>query len=136
MKKPWYHQNSGCVPPDSYISCIFFRWGITVLSLIIVGYVWEILGREAFWHALPHPWAAPKKPVLNRVKSETLLLSDVFENFIKMCLEISELNPANTYMLLMVEKGTRGGMCTQLIDMQKLIVNKWNTLIKLTNHHT
>ena len=41
-----------------------------------------------------------------------------------MCLEISELNPANTYMLLMVEKGTRGGMCTQLIDMQKLIVNK------------
>ena len=136
VKKLWHQQNSGCVQPDSYIYCIFFRWGITVLSLIIVGYVWEILGRGTFWHALPHLWAAPKKPILNSVNSETLLLSDVFENFIKMCLEISELNPANIYMLLMVEKGTRGGMCTQFIDMQKLIVNIWNILIKLTNHHT
>ena len=30
---------------------------------IIVGYVWQIL-----WRGSPHPWAAPKKPILNRVK--------------------------------------------------------------------
>ena len=70
------------------------------------------------------------------VQSDTLLLADVFENFRNMCLEIYELDP--TYfvsapglawqaclkktgvklelltdidMLLMVEKGTRGGIC-------------------------
>ena len=36
-------------------------------SFIIVRYVWQILGRGPF--ALPsHPWAAPKKHILNRVK--------------------------------------------------------------------
>ena len=36
-------------------------------SFIIVRYVWQVLGRGGF---LPpsHPWAAPKKPILNRVK--------------------------------------------------------------------
>ena len=70
------------------------------------------------------------------VQSDTLLLSDTFENFRNMCLNIYELDP--TYfvsapglawqaclkktgvklelltdidMLLMVEKGTRGGIC-------------------------
>ena len=70
------------------------------------------------------------------VQSDTLLLADVFENFRNMCLEIYELDP--TYfvsapglawqaclkktgvklelltdydMLLMVEKGIRGGIC-------------------------
>ena len=33
---------------------------------MIVGYVWRILGRGA--KKPPHPWAAPKKPILNRVK--------------------------------------------------------------------
>ena len=70
------------------------------------------------------------------VQSDLLLLADVFEKFRNMCLEIYELNPAsfliapglawqavfkNTKvrlvlltdinMLLMVEKGIRGGIC-------------------------
>ena len=70
------------------------------------------------------------------VQSDTLLLTDVFRNFRNKCIEISELNPAhflsapglawqtclkktgvklelltNIDMLLMVEKGTRGGIC-------------------------
>ena len=36
-------------------------------SLIIVGYVWEILARGTFLDSL-HPWAVPKRPILNRVK--------------------------------------------------------------------
>ena len=33
---------------------------------MIVGYVWQILGRGGFC-APPHPWAAPKMSILNRV---------------------------------------------------------------------
>ena len=70
------------------------------------------------------------------VESDTLLLADVFENFRNKCIEIYELDPAhflsalglawqaclkktevklelltNADMLLMVEKGIRGGIC-------------------------
>ena len=70
------------------------------------------------------------------VQSDTLLLSDVFENFRNKCIEISELDPSHFLsapglawqaclrkiglklelltrndMLLMVEKGIRGGTC-------------------------
>ena len=70
------------------------------------------------------------------VQSDTLLLADVFENFRNKCIEIYELDPAHFLsasglawqvclkktevklelltdvdMLLMVEKGIRGGIC-------------------------
>ena len=70
------------------------------------------------------------------VQSDTLLLADVFENFLNMCIKVYELDPAyfltapglawqaclkktdaklelltNFRMLLMVEEGIRGGMC-------------------------
>ena len=70
------------------------------------------------------------------VQSDTLLLADVFENFRNMCIKVYELDPAhfvslrglawqaclkktnielelltNYDMLLMVEKGIRGGIC-------------------------
>ena len=70
------------------------------------------------------------------VKSDTLLLADVFENFRSMCIKVYELDPAHFVslpglawqaclkktnielerltdydMLLMVEKGIRGGIC-------------------------
>ena len=70
------------------------------------------------------------------VKSDTLLLADVFENFRNMCIKVYELDPAhfvslpglawqaclkktnielelltNYNMLLMVEEGIRGGIC-------------------------
>ena len=48
VKKCWRQQNSKCVSRDSNIFWIFFGEGITVPSLIIVGYVWQILGRGAF----------------------------------------------------------------------------------------
>ena len=70
------------------------------------------------------------------VQSDTLLLADVFENFSNMCIKIYEVDPAKVLsapglawqaalkktkvkldlltdidMLLMVEKGIRGGIC-------------------------
>ena len=70
------------------------------------------------------------------VQSNTLLLADVFENFRNMCIEVYELDPGHFLsasglawqaclkktdeklelltdvdMLLMVEKGIRGGIC-------------------------
>ena len=79
-----------------------------------------------------------------RMFSDTLLLADVFENFRNMCLEIYELDPAKCLsapglawqttlkktkvkldlltdidMLLMVEKGIRGGTCHSIYRYAK-----------------
>ena len=48
---------------------------------MIVGYVWQILGKGAFYH--PHLWAAPKRPILNIpniliIKIHWILLSLLF----------------------------------------------------------
>ena len=78
------------------------------------------------------------------VQSDTLLLADVFEIFRNTCLKIYELDPAkflsapglawqaalkktkvkldlltDTDMLLMVEKGTRGGICHSIYRYAK-----------------
>ena len=52
---------------------MFLGEGISVSSFIIVGCVWQILGRVGlFAPPPPHPWAALKKPILNRVKGARL----------------------------------------------------------------
>ena len=81
------------------------------------------------------------------VQSDTLWLADVFEYFRDKCIEIYELDPAHFLfvpglawqaclketevklelltkhdMLLMFEKGIRGGYDMQYIDMQKQII--------------
>ena len=38
-------------------------------SFIIVGYLWQVLGRGIFLPSLLLPWAAPKKPTMNRVNN-------------------------------------------------------------------
>ena len=48
---------------EIYILCIFFRWGMHVPSLIIMGYVWEILMRGRVFK-----WAAPECPILKKTK--------------------------------------------------------------------
>ena len=78
------------------------------------------------------------------VQSDTLLLADVFENFRNMCIKIYELDPAHFLsapglawqaclkktevklelltdvdMLLMVEKGIRGGVCHAIYTYEK-----------------
>ena len=47
MKKCWCQQNSRDVSSDLYIFWVFPRYGITAPSFIIVGYMWQILGRGA-----------------------------------------------------------------------------------------
>ena len=41
-------------------------------------------------------------------------------------------------MLMMTEKGIRGGMCNALytIDMQKQTINMWKIIIKILNRQT
>ena len=100
-----------------------------------------------------HRWLVNSWIVYRELVQSTLLLADVFENFRNMCIKIYELDPAkflsahglawqadlkktkvkldllnDINMLLMVEKGIRGGICHsieyQYINMQKLITNK------------
>ena len=94
------------------------------------------------------------------IQSDTVLLSDVFENFRDKCIEIYELDPAHFLsaprlaweaclkkdinkiklladidMLLMGKKGIRWECVMQYIDMQNQIKNTWKTLIKPKNNH-
>ena len=98
------------------------------------------------------------------LKSDTLLLTDVFENFRKMCLKIYHLDPVKFIsappglawqvalkktevnlwlltdidMLLTVEKWIRGGVCHAIhwyAIHQKLITNIWKVMIKIKNGH-
>ena len=82
-------------------------------------------------------------------RSDTVLLADVFENFRNKCIKIHELDPANfssapgltwqvflkkteiklelfsdVNMLLMVEKGIRGGICHAVHKYAKKQINK------------
>ena len=84
------------------------------------------------------------------VQSDTLLLADVLENFRNMCLKIYELDPAkflsapglvwqvalintkvklyiltDTDMMLMVEKGIRGGICHSIISKSQQQIHEW-----------
>ena len=95
------------------------------------------------------------------VQSDTLFLADVFKNFRNKWLEIYELDPAyflsapglawqawlkntevdleswtNTDMLLMVEKGIKGGTCHAWIDKLKQITDMWKIMMKTSHHHT
>ena len=82
------------------------------------------------------------------VQSDTLMLADVLENFRTICIEIYELGPANFLsapglawqgclkktgvrlelstdidMLLLVEKGIRGGICHAIHSYAKQIIS-------------
>ena len=94
------------------------------------------------------------------LKSDTLLLADVFKNFKKMCLWFYYLDTAkflsvpglawqaalkktevksellsDTDTLLMVEKEFEEEYVAQFSVMQKLITNMWKIMIKIKNHH-
>ena len=89
------------------------------------------------------------------LRSNVLLLADVFENFLKMCLEIYELDPikfisapglawqaalkntkveldllTDVDILLMIKKRIRGGFAIPSIVMWKLIISIWVTMMK------
>ena len=65
VKKCWCQHNSRGLSRDLYIFWIFFGWGITAkfhrCRICVTGF------REGRPRS-PHPWAAPKKLILNRVK--------------------------------------------------------------------
>ena len=95
------------------------------------------------------------------LKSDVLRLADVFENFRKMCLEIHALDPPNFIsapglawqaalkktqaeldliadidMLLMIEKGIRGGICNAIHHYAKAKINIWMIMVKMKNLRT
>ena len=75
------------------------------------------------------------------------MLADVFENFRNMCLEIYELDPAkflstpgldllaDINMLIMVEKGSRGGICHSIYRYTKANNKYRKDTIKIKNRH-
>ena len=94
------------------------------------------------------------------VQNDTLLLPDVFKNFKNKCIEIYEFDPAHFLsasrlawqaclktaevklelltdidMLLMIEQGTRGGLCHPIHRHAKANNNIWKIMIKTKNHH-
>ena len=94
------------------------------------------------------------------VQNDTLLLADVFKNFKNKCIEIYEFDPAHFLsasrlawqaclktaevklelltdidMLLMIEQGTRGGLCHPIHRHAKANNNIWKIMIKTKNHH-
>ena len=56
VKKCWCQQNARAMSGNSYIFWVFFRYGITVPSFIIVRYVWQILEKEPFCPTILEPW--------------------------------------------------------------------------------
>ena len=93
------------------------------------------------------------------VQSDTLLLADAFENFRNKCIEIYELDPdhllfapglvwqaclkktearlellTDVDMLLMVEKGNRGGLCHAIHRYAKK-KSIWKIMMKPKNYH-
>ena len=92
------------------------------------------------------------------VHCDTFLLADVFENFRSKCIEIYGLAPAHfwsapgwqaclkktkvklelltdIYMLLMVEKGTRGGNCQAIHRYAKANNKYMKNCNKTLSHH-
>ena len=94
------------------------------------------------------------------VQCDTFLLADVFENVRNISLKEYELDPAHFLsapelawkaclkktivelelltdidMLLMVEKGTRDGICQAIHRHAKANINIWRIIIKMSNHH-
>ena len=95
------------------------------------------------------------------LKSDVLLLADVFENFRLTWLKHYNLDPAHYYtspglawdaclketgqslqllhdydMLMMIENGIRGGYHTYRRGMLKQIINIWMTITLINLHHT
>ena len=95
------------------------------------------------------------------VQSDTLLHADVFENFRNKCIKINELDPAHFLpapglawqaflkrtrvkielltdidMLLVVEKGIRGGICHAIHSYAKANNKYMRIMIKISHHYT
>ena len=88
VKKCWCHQNSKGVKRDSYIFSIFIRWSITLPSLIIAAYAWQILEKGTFsHHPHGHSWEGHKRHILNKVK--------VFQIWIIILIVIKIINNSN-----------------------------------------
>ena len=65
VKKCWCQQNSRGVSGDSYLDLVWVRYNCAKFHHCMI---WVTdLGRGAFSAPHTHPWAAPKKPILNRV---------------------------------------------------------------------
>ena len=83
MKKCWCQLKWSGVSRDSYIFWIFLTYGITVSSLIVVGFMWQFLRRGAFLAPRPPSVSSPEKAyILNSVKIRAKLCWSQWYNWL------------------------------------------------------
>ena len=138
LKKCWCQQNSGGVSLDSYNFWIFFRKGITLPSFIILEYVRQILGRP---FCPPHPWAAPKISIKNRVnrnrqgsKEPVILLQ-----FVIICqtgLRTRPLPTARAKTVIIIRKGKPVVSLTfqEILKENSIRFASWNNNLRLIRY--
>ena len=71
-------------------------------SFIIAEYVWQILGRGVFVSP-PHPWAAPKMPILNRVNNHSFDIVHMEQLWIRSIKISGSFNTITTYRFRCVQ---------------------------------
>ena len=131
MKICWCQQNSRDVSRGLYIFWIFLKQGISVPSFIIAEYVRRILGTGGQKGPPPtHPWAAPKKPILNRVK-----MFHISKQYVAIIMQIKHLLYVNTldiiwssFLLISIDKFLR----KRVLGRKSLFHLFWHCFVTLS----
>ena len=130
----WFQQNSRGAPRDPYIIWTFFRQGITVLSFIIVGYVWQMLCRGRGPFCRPPSVSIRKSPSWIELKVMSVTSVYFLIHVWRKYSFLSDFKPINTksYLAFLLKYAFLFTRYFLSIDMRtsqvKKVEFKWETL--------